>query len=219
MNAPGTGINTRRWQAIWTRPGEAWPAIINAPLDLRIILLSGLAGMPPLLLLLAFSELFTPPLILLLSVLLGSVLGLLGIHILGLFLAWSSRWLGGRRDHASCRAIAAWSMMPLSVGVVPIALLVMLLKIAPKGGQDAVFIAALVSLLSLVIWSLVLLFKGVRMLTGFSTTRSAMNALSATLMAAALLAMIIGGTAVVLAMGIEQTIGSIYKTGALIGGK
>lgn len=176
------------WKQIWLKPQATIRAIVNFNPRYQLILLSFIYGLPMVLnYAQSMSLIEALPLwaILLASLIVSPFIGILAITISAWVLLWTGKWIGGAGRLETVRAAVAWSNVP---NVVSIALWGVL--IAVFGGsvlfsefpavpftnyqQGILFIIFLLETI-VSIWGLVILFKTLSEVHGFSIWKALLN--------------------------------------------
>jgi len=167
------------WLSVWLKPGPTIQHIAGADPRLHLWLLGSLAGICSLVVQLLLSEWRT---VLLdwrwiVAILLGGAAwGIFSIYAAGFFLRWSGRLLGGRASTAEARAAAAWSSLPIVLGIAGSAIVLAGLKLSggAESGWAATTAFALISAVA-GLWSVILLGRMLARLQNFGFWRTTGN--------------------------------------------
>ena len=129
------------------------------------------------------------------AVIIGTLMGTLGVIILGWCIHLTGRWLGGEAGGRAVRTAIGWSYLP-QAAMLPLAVLVLLLhgpavgypQTGPVEGGGSILLALSgLAVLVTYIWFLVLLIASVREVQGFSITRAIVNVFLASILPGLLL--------------------------------
>lgn len=112
------------WITIWTRPRATIRRIVDVDPRYQVVFLAGLAGAlsglesawsrPPTS---AAPGIGSWPILVVLSVVIGGILGVIGLYINGVLLKWSGEMLGGSATYGEVRAALAWGQVPAIVAM------------------------------------------------------------------------------------------------------
>jgi hypothetical protein len=186
-------LTVNPWTAIWLHPRETIRAIINFNPKFRFILLSIIYGLP-----MAFntaqnyslSEAIPLWAIVGGAILLCGFLGALAITIGSALLTWTGKWIGGKGSFDKVRCAVAWSSgVPSCVIVVTWAVLIAtfgpqafsrMFAETPFVGYQAGIVFLVFLIESIVwVWSLIMLFKTLGEVHGFSAWKAVLNVIIA----------------------------------------
>jgi Yip1-like protein len=183
------------WTSIWTRPRETIRWLVANRLESQIIGLAMLAGIAQALDRASTKNLgdqFGLPAIVAFCLIFGVLGGGLSLYLSGFLIHFSGRWLGGHGSLPEIRTAIAWSSVPKIAALLMIIVQIALLgqenftSKTPSIDGNAPMIAALLAIsvveVILGIWSLVLLFKCVGEVQGFSAWKGIGNVLLAGLL-------------------------------------
>jgi signal peptidase I len=170
---------TSPWLSVWFKPGPTIQHIVAASPGRHLWLLGSLAGICGLAVQLLLSDWRTALLDWrwIVAILLGGAAwGIISVYVAGFFLRWSGRLLGGRASTAEARAAAAWSSLPIVLGIASSAIVFAGLKLS--GGDESGWVAttafALISATA-GLWSMILLGRMLARLQNFGFWRTAGN--------------------------------------------
>lgn len=110
----------------------------------------------------------------------GFVWGILTLYIYSALLQWTGGWLNGRANGTEIRAAFAWSTLPYILMV--IVLLIDIFMVQPVAPNSWTSVTLLSINFAFIIWSVVLLCRGLAEVQGFSSWTGLGNTLLATLM-------------------------------------
>ena len=187
-------ITLNPWIRMWTRPRETIQSIVDTDAEQSVLLLASLAGISQALdkaSLKNAGDTLLPPALVITTTVGGIVSGLIGLYVFGFLVKHAGSWLGGKANGEKIRAAIAWSNVPIVW-----ALLLWIPQLALFGKE--LFSAATPRMEShpfavlcfgaadilIAIWALILLFKSIGQVNGFSAWRG----LGACLIAVALVA-------------------------------
>lgn len=184
-------LSINPWTRLWRWPRATFRTLLDEAPTYSVLTLAILGGIPS-----GFAQalkfnagaFMSLPLVLLLSLLLGGLLGLLELYVLGWLIAFSGRWFGGQAGPLQVRAIVAWSNLPNVIGL--LSWLVMLLVLGPAlflPKEPALImqhpLSPLLTLASLAqvilaIWSLALMVIGVGVAQSFTLGKTLLSLLA-----------------------------------------
>lgn len=178
MNTLGSKFNP--WISMWTRPRETIQSIIDSDPERSVLLLASLAGISNALnkasLKNAGDELPLP--IILATAFAGIISGIIGLYIFGFLIKHASAWLGGKSNGEKVRAAIAWSNVPIAWRLflwIPQLVLFgkeMFSATTPRMDSHSFVVAGIgVIEATIWIWALILLFKSIGQVNGFSAWR------------------------------------------------
>ena len=195
---------TNPWFSIWTKPRETIQSIVNRNPEYLVIPLAALAGVSEALdkaSTKSVGDSLSLPGVFLLAVVAGSISGIIGLYIFGYLLKVTGKWLGGQSDAQNIRTAIAWSSVPviwaLLLWVPELLIFGNDLFTSPTPRVEAhpyVYFGFLGVELVIAIWSLMIFFKCLGQVQGFSAWRglgSAVLALVLVLVPFLLLALIV----------------------------
>ncbi len=203
-------LSINPWTRLWRRPRATFRALLDEAPTYSVLTLAILGGIPG-----GFAQavkwnagaFMSLPLVLLLSLLLGGLLGLLELYVLSWLIAYSGRWFGGQAGPLQMRTIVAWSNLPNALGLLSWLLMLLVLGPAlflPKDPQmmmqhtlSPLLTVASLAQITLAIWSLVLLVIGVGVAQGLKLGKTLLSLLVPTL-AFAVISGLLSGLLVVL---------------------
>jgi hypothetical protein len=175
------------WLRIWTEPRSTIRHLTHADPERGLILLAALGGVSQ-----SLSqamdrdagEALSLPVIVLSSVVLGSVVGVVALYVGAYLVQWTGRWIDGQGSIAHIRTALAWANVPV-VALLPLTLLLIAaLGPLPFLSEDTIdglpigFGAAMLMLAYGVasavcgIWSFVVLLKALGEVQGFSAWKA-----------------------------------------------
>ena len=178
------------WLSIWTQPRQTVRSIVKTDPKYGFLLLSAIYGLP---LALDLSQNFSlgsnVPLwaILIGSLIICTLLGMIGISISTWLLHVTGRWIGGKGSFQTIRTAVAWSNVPNIVTILTKIVLLLVFGGAIFYRQFAetsfigfqagiVFIVFLIQAVAS-IWGFVILLQGLGEVQGFSAWKALLNVL------------------------------------------
>ncbi len=180
------------WTHIWTHPRETIRKIVNFNPKFRFILLSFLYGLPMLFYWaqnFSFGQRTTAAGIVIGAFVLATFAGMLTITILSGLILWTGKWLRGKSTFYPIRAALAWSSVPNIFEIIIWAILIYLFREGvfmadfPQEGLSSRLLFSTLGLLiiqlALIIWSVIILVKGLGEVQGFSAWKALLNVLIA----------------------------------------
>jgi len=110
----------------------------------------------------------------------AAVLGIAGLYLSALFLSWSGRIFGGRASPAQLRAVLAWGMAPLCVGLLIYLVALMALRLsAGDGAGDSASTAVLIGLAVIAVvtavWTIIAILAMLKRAQAFGWWRAIFN--------------------------------------------
>lgn len=168
------------WLSMWTRPRATIQSIVDTNPEKHVLLLASISGVSRALDKASFNNLAdTAPLsMVFVSAMGGVVSGVVGLYICGFLLRHSARWIGGSANAEKTRAAIAWSNVPIAWGMLIWVPQLMLfgreLFSASTPRMDASPFAALglgTLELGVGVWAMILFFKSIGQVNGFSAWR------------------------------------------------
>lgn len=182
------------WSSIWTQPRATIQQIVDTNPRHSVLVLAALAGIGDVLNRASVKHLGDHlhwPMILLLAAVIGPIGGILGLYVAGALLRWTGKWLGGNAPIEHVRAAVAWSNVPviwaLTLWVPQIAIFGQELFTAetPRISAHPALIYSLLGFgvidFTVGIWTLVVFFKCLGQVQGFTAWKAVGNSLLATL--------------------------------------
>lgn len=180
------------WISMWTSPRQTIQSIIETDPERSVLLLASLVGISQ-----ALDKASTKnsadslPLPLIFTAVIGGIIsGVIGLYIFGFLLKHASSWLGGKANGENIRAAIAWSNVPtvwaLLLWIPQLALFGKELFSAttPRMETHPFLVLGFASVdITIAVWALILLFKAIGQVSGFSAWRG----LGASLIAVALI--------------------------------
>ena len=168
------------WISMWTRPRQTVQSIVETNAEHSVLLLAALAGISQALDKASIKNAGdTLPLPLILGTAIGGVVsGIIGLYLFGFLVRHAASWLGGTANAEATRAAIAWSNVPIVW-----ALLLWIPQLAMFGKElfsadtprmeSHPFIVLGFGLadISVGIWALIILFKAIGQVSGFSAWR------------------------------------------------
>lgn len=100
------------WLEIWIRPRKTIRRFVDTDPTRHVLLLASLAGVEGIVVFASQSSLgdqTSLPVILLLAVIVGPLLGLVNLYFSGALYSWTGSWFGGQATSREVRAAVAWS--------------------------------------------------------------------------------------------------------------
>ncbi len=178
------------WIQMWVKPRQTIRQIVSVNPSAKIYWLSLVYGFPMVLYLFQGASLAqnTPlPIIFLFALIGGLILGFIGISIGSALIYWTGKWVGGKGSYKQVRAAIAWSNVTNTVNCVLWLLMAFVFgkglfladfAYTPFVGTERlivnfIFIAQFI----ISIWSLVIFFKALGEVQGFSAWKAILNAL------------------------------------------
>ena len=174
---PGAEVIGHPWTTIWTRPRATIRRIVESDVRYHVTFLAILSGA----LIWLERRWSNPspaaafPMLVVLAVIVGAMVGILELYINGALLKWAGAALGGVGSYAEVRAALAWSRVPVIVAVAIGVLAILLGTDGPMlGGPEISSSGAGMTLLHavLVLWGFVVMLKCVGEVHGFSAWRA-----------------------------------------------
>lgn len=109
------------WVHIWTEPRKTMRSILNNNPNRAIIILAIVAGALSAFSLLlmhwpSFKEIGQHPAILIITLIIGAVLGLVLLHFMGWLLTLTGSWLGGKGSYTDVKSAVGWGNYPNIIG-------------------------------------------------------------------------------------------------------
>ena len=110
----------------------------------------------------------------------AAVLGIASLYVNALFLNWSGRIFGGRASLAELRAVFAWGMAPLCVGVLVYLISLTALRLSAGDGEDdsastAVFIGLGLIAIVTAVWAIIAMLAMLKRRQAFGWWRATFN--------------------------------------------
>lgn len=186
----GSSSVVNPWRSMWLRPRDTVRHLVQTSPDRLVLVLAGLAGVAQILDRAAgeaAGDTLSLPMILGFALVLGPLFGILSLYIGSALVAWTGRWIGGSAPPHHIRTAMAWAGVPVVAGlvlwIVVIAVLGEEMFTTPMPQTEASLGLALfailcgIALFVLGVWSLVLLFKSVGEVQGFSAWKAMGNVL------------------------------------------
>lgn len=181
-----SGMNP--WTHIWTHPRETIRNIVRFNPKYRFIILSFLYGLP---MLFYWAQTFslgqsTSAMgIVIGAVVLATFAGMLTMTIMSGLILWTGKWIGGKSTYYPIRATLAWSSIPNIFEIIIWAILIyffregLFLNDFPQEGLSSGLLFFTFGLLmiqfALIIWSLIILVKGLGEVQKFSAWKALLN--------------------------------------------
>ncbi len=103
------------WLSIWVKPRETMRWIVDTDPTRQVVLLAVLGGIAQFLDRAAgrsLGDTLSVSVILIIALFVGSIGGLISLHIGGALLRWTGSWFGGQATSEEVRAAIAWSSVP-----------------------------------------------------------------------------------------------------------
>jgi Yip1-like protein len=187
------------WATIWTRPRATIRRIVETDVRYRVTVLAVLSGA----LVWLERRWSNPsaasafPMLVVISVLVGAILGVVELYLNGILLKWAGSALGGVGSYAEVRAAIAWSRVPVIVALAIGILAILLGTDGPMLGAESSGSGTGLLLLhgALVLWGFVVMLKCIGEVHRFSAWR----ALGSMVLVVAVIAIII--VALIVAFG------------------
>ena len=194
------------WLSMWTRPRATIQSIIERDPERSVILLAAPSGISQ-----ALDKASTKdagdtyPLgaVLMFSIMGGVISGIITLYIGGFLLKHTGRWLGGNGSGVNVRAAIAWSSVPVAWGLL---IWIPELVIFGEGlftssaesiaANQTLYFSFLAVEFAIAIWALVLMFKSLGQVHGFSAWRalgSSVIAICVVVVPLLLIGLVIGG--------------------------
>ncbi len=178
------------WLSIWTEPRQTVRSIVKTDPKFRFAILSAIYGLPMALNLAQnFSLGVKVPLwaVLIGSLIICTLLGMIGISISTWLLHVTGRWIGGQGSYQTIRTAVAWSNVPnivtilmwiVLLGTFGVAVFTKQFSETPFVGYQAgiVFIVFLIQAV-ISIWGFIILLQGLGEVQGFSAWKALLNVL------------------------------------------
>ena len=166
------------WVTIWTKPRATIRRIVETDVHYQVTFLAILSG-ALIWLERRWSNPSTAaayPMLVMIAVVVGAILGIIELYINGALLKWSGAALGGVANYAEVRAALAWSRVPVIVAVSIGVLAILLGTDGPMLGSDREFSGSGASVLllhaALVLWGFIIMLKCVGEVHRFSAWRA-----------------------------------------------
>lgn len=176
------------WLKIWTEPRKTIRSIVGTDPKFGFILLCIIYGLPLALNLAQNMDLSTAlPMwaIIIAALVVCPFLGMIGISISSWLIQVTGRWIGGKANFLSVRAVVAWSNAPNIVSILVWCVLIGMfgMQIFNKSFSEGHFVGVQAGTLFLVmlvetivsIWGFVILLVGLSEVQGFSVWRAFAN--------------------------------------------
>ncbi|MEM0966714.1 MAG: YIP1 family protein [Verrucomicrobiota bacterium] len=180
------------WVSMWTKPRATMQQIIDENPDRLVILLAVVAG---------FSQALDQasvdnrgdhmevPVIFIMSLVFGPVGGLIGLYLGGFLLSWTGNWIGGVASARFIRSAIAWSNVPIIWAMllwIPELLLFgeeLFTSATPSLEANPILATAMLGFgliqVTVGVWTLVVFFKCLGQVQGFSAWKAVGNSLLA----------------------------------------
>jgi len=108
------------WVSIWTQPRATIQQIVDSDPEQSVLILAGISGFAS-----TLDSVRDAGLgdgipwfyIVLISALIGSLLGIAGLYVFSFLLHWTGKWLDGRASQPLIRAAGAWAQVPIIWGL------------------------------------------------------------------------------------------------------
>lgn len=103
------------WLSMWTQPRTTIQQIIDTDPRRFVLVLAALGGVPQTLNRASMrnaGDSLGLPIILVVAIVLGPIMGILVLYLGGALVGWTGRWLGGRASFEQIRAAIAWAAVP-----------------------------------------------------------------------------------------------------------
>jgi len=168
------------WLSMWTRPRATIQSIVDTNPEKDVLLLASISGVSRALDKASINNLAdTAPVSMVFVAAIGGIVsGIVGLYILGFLLRHSAHWIGGNANAEKTRAAIAWSSVPVAWGMLiwlpQLALFGRELFSASTPRMDATpFVALGLGMLELGVgvWAMILFFKSIGQVNGFSAWR------------------------------------------------
>lgn len=186
----GKKLTINPWVKMWVDPRETIRAIVNYNPHFRFGVLSVIYGLPAMFHMaqnLSLGTQFPISVILIGALAFAFIFGMIGISVASALLFWTGKWLGGQASFLELRAAVSWANV---TNLVPIFLWVILTIIYGSNIFIGQFMQNLIAQQDLAtvfpfffiqmvvaVWSLVILFKAIGEVQGFSAWKALLNAL------------------------------------------
>lgn len=182
------------WLSIWTQPRDTVRYLVATDPDRHVLQLAMAGGVAQSLAQAMESgvgDKVDLAVILLMSLVIGSVFGLLMLYLGSALLHWTGRWIGGRATREQLRTAVGWSNVPVVVLLFAAGPLLGIAGRVPfmseqtlvAGGVGLPAAAATgvfgIAMVVLTVWAFVILLKGVGEVQGFSAWKAWGNVLFA----------------------------------------
>jgi len=168
------------WLSMWTRPRATIQSIVDTNPEKDVLLLASISGVSRALNKASINNLAdTGPLSMVFVAAIGGVVsGVVGLYIFGFLLRHSAYWIGGNANAEKTRAAIAWSSVPVAWGMLiwlpQVALFGRELFSASTPRMDASPFTVLglgMLELGVGVWAMILFFKAIGQVNGFSAWR------------------------------------------------
>lgn len=178
------------WLAIWTKPRATVQQLIDTNPEFMVIALACIGGISRALDRAAtrgLGEKWDLPITLIMAFAMGAISGIIFLYIGSALIEWSGRkWLGGKGSTLQIRTAISWSYVPLLL-----CLVLWIPQIAMYGNsvftlegpavdtmsELTIYLAIAFCEVTLGIWSLIILLKGIGQVQGFSAWKALGNIL------------------------------------------
>lgn len=200
-----TTDNLNPWFSMWIKPRATIQQIVDTNPEYLVLLLAMLGGVSQGLDRATGQSLGDQmPLMAVLGVAIvgGAVGGIIQLYIGGALLRWTGGWIGGQATSQYLRTAVAWSNVPLVWGLIIWVLAIAVFRqelfsdAMPRTEADPRLLYVLLAFgvinITLGIWSVVLLVKGVAQVQGFSAWKGLGNVVLASLVIIIPIAFIVG---------------------------
>ena len=168
------------WLSMWTRPRATIQSIVDTNPEKDVLLLASISGVSRALDKASINNLAdTAPLSMVFVAAIGGIVsGVVWFYIFGFLLRHSAHWIGGNANAEKTRAAIAWSSVPVAWGMLiwlpQLALFGRELFSASTPRMDASPLVALglgMLELGVGVWAMILFFKSIGQVNGFSAWR------------------------------------------------
>ncbi len=163
------------WLSVWVNPRGTIESILAANPRQHVILLAALAAMSSVaaqLIILGLTTAFLNWRVIAAVIVIGAAVGILNLYLVGWFLKWTAKPLGGRASTVTIRAVLAWGGAPFAIGA-PVCLIVFFgLTLPGFANASALLIALEAILVALGLWALLLVLRMYARVQGFGFWRT-----------------------------------------------
>lgn len=186
----GSSSVVNPWRSIWLHPRDTVRHLVQTNPDHLILVLAALAGVAQMLDRAAgrsLGDTVSFPMILGLALVFGPLFGILTLYVSSILIAWTGGWIGGSAPSRHIRTAMAWAGVPVVAGLVLWVVAIPVLgdetfttampRVEASLGLALFMMAWGLALFVLGVWSLILLFKSVGEVQGFSAWKAMGNVL------------------------------------------
>ena len=168
--------------SIWTSPRDTLKRIVEHDPEHKVLLITCLAGIVNLIgeySNKSLGDAYDVTLLLILAVILGPIFGVIGLYLGAWLIGLTGKWLGGQASTEHLRTAIAWANVPVIMVLVlfipefliygPDLFTTEMSSIVSSYPMYYSFMGFMLLELTLAIWALVILIKGVAQVQGFSS--------------------------------------------------